>query len=69
MRKDKFILKGVMCLFKHEKMLFHPVEVERANPHMVRRYTFPGADHGISYLVDEDLYRRTVAEFVQKVLK
>lgn len=25
-------MKGVMCLFKHEKQLFHPVEVERPNP-------------------------------------
>ena len=24
--------KGVICLFKHEKMLFHPVAVERPNP-------------------------------------
>ena len=25
-------MEGVMCLFKHEKLLFHPVEVERPNP-------------------------------------
>lgn len=25
-------MKGVVCLFKHEKQLFHPVAVERANP-------------------------------------
>ena len=24
--------KGVICLFKHEKLLFHPVAVERPNP-------------------------------------
>ena len=25
-------IKGVVCLFKHEKQLFHPVAVERPNP-------------------------------------
>ena len=25
-------VKGVVCLFKHEKQLFHPVEIERPNP-------------------------------------
>ena len=25
-------VKGVVCLFKHEKQLFHPVGVERPNP-------------------------------------
>lgn len=42
--------------------------VEKANPHMVRRYTFPGADHGISYLVDEQRYRRIVTDFANEIL-
>lgn len=42
--------------------------VERANPHMFRRYTFPGADHGISYLVDEQRYRRIVTDFANEIL-
>ena len=42
--------------------------VERANPQMVRRYTFPGADHGISYLVDEQRYRRIVTDFANEIL-
>lgn len=42
---------------------------EKANPHMVRRYTFPGADHGISYLVDEQRYRRIVTDFANEILK
>lgn len=42
--------------------------VERANPQMVRRYTFPGADHGISYLVDEQRYRRIVTDFAKEIL-
>lgn len=43
--------------------------VEKANPSMVRRYTFPGADHGISYLVDEQRYRRIVTDFANEILK
>lgn len=42
--------------------------VETANPQMVQRHTFPGAEHGISFLVDEERYRRLVAEFVSKIL-
>ena len=55
-------------MFEHKKELFHPVAVERANPQMVRRYTFPGADHGISYLVDEQRYRRIVTDFAKEIL-
>ena len=38
------------------------------NPKLVTRYTFPGADHGFSYLVDTPRYRKIVTEFVEKVL-
>lgn len=38
------------------------------NPEMITRLTIPGADHGISYLVDPDTYRCTVSEFIHKVL-
>ncbi|MGM9548878.1 MAG: alpha/beta hydrolase [Faecousia sp.] len=38
------------------------------NPKLVTRYTFPGADHGFSYLVDTSRYRKIVTEFVEKVL-
>lgn len=38
------------------------------NPELVTRVTVPGADHGVSYLVNEELYRKTVANFVNKVL-
>ena len=43
-------------------------EVYWANPKMIRRYTFPGADHGISYLVDPQRYQTIVEEFLNKVL-
>ena len=43
-------------------------EVSLACPERVQRITFPGADHGISYLVDEERYRKIVKEFVTSVL-
>ena len=43
--------------------------VAEANPRMVRRFTFPGAAHGISYLVDTPRYHALVREFAHAVLK
>ena len=43
-------------------------EIQRANPQKVYRCTFPGADHGISFLTDPDRYRYIVTEFSTKVL-
>lgn len=43
-------------------------EVYLSNTEKVQRYTFPGADHGISHLVDTPRYRQIVTEFIQKVL-
>lgn len=40
-----------------------------ANPAMVERHTFPGAAHGISYLVDTPRYHKIVKAFVQRVLE
>ena len=37
------------------------------NPQKITRVTFPGADHGISYLVNEAEYRNAVYAFVEKV--
>ena len=38
------------------------------NPQLVTRYTFPGADHGISYLVDTPRYQKVVTEFMEQIL-
>lgn len=38
-----------------------------ANPEMVERFTFPGAAHGISYLVDTPRYHQIVKTFLEKV--
>ena len=34
------------------------------NPEMVELHTFPGAGHGLSYLVDPERYGRVVTEFL-----
>ena len=44
-------------------------EIYLANPQLVQRHTFPGADHGISYLVDKDRYTKIVKEFLSCALK
>lgn len=38
------------------------------NVEMVRRFTFPGAAHGISYLTDPDRYHRIVKDFVRQIM-
>lgn len=43
-------------------------EIQRANPQFVYRFTFPGADHGISFLVDPQRYRHIITEFSKHVL-
>lgn len=43
-------------------------DIASENPAMVSRFTFPGADHGFSYLVDTPRYRKIVTEFVEKAL-
>ncbi len=41
---------------------------QQANPTLVQRFTFPGADHAISCMVQPERYRQIVTEFVQRVL-
>lgn len=51
---------------------FVPAQMSRsiqdANPEMITRHTFPGADHALSYMVDTPRYRRLVKEFMAGVL-
>ena len=37
--------------------------IAEANPEKIRRYTFPGADHGLSYITDKVRYTRLVEQF------
>lgn len=43
-------------------------DIANCNPKMVTRHTIPGADHGISYLVDTAKYQSLVTAFVKTVL-
>lgn len=43
-------------------------DITAHNPELVTRYTFPGAAHGISYLVDRPRYQEIVADFIEKIL-
>lgn len=41
-------------------------EICTAGGAIVEKHTFPGADHGISYLSDSEKYQRIVTDFIQK---
>lgn len=42
-------------------------KIEEANPGMVERVTFPGAGHGISFLADEEKYKKITGDFLKKI--
>lgn len=42
-------------------------EAAEVNPKMVQRHTFPGAAHGISYLVDTPRYHKIVKDFIHSL--
>lgn len=44
-------------------------DLQSCNPEKISRVTVPGADHGISYLVDRPGYARQVREFLQRALR
>lgn len=50
---------------------FVPAEMSKrvyeANPSMITRMTVPGADHGISFLLDPEGYEKAVRTFAEKV--
>lgn len=43
-------------------------EIYEANKEMITLETFPGAGHGLSYILDCERYERTVRKFVQECL-
>ncbi len=43
-------------------------KIQLANPDMVRRFTFPGADHGLSFMIDAPRYRKLVVDFANEIL-
>lgn len=50
-----------------------PCEMSRriaeANPDKITRYTFPGADHGLSYITDTARYTRLVGAFCESIFR
>lgn len=44
-------------------------KIQLANPELVKRYTFSGADHGLSFMVDAPRYRKLVVDFASQILK
>ncbi len=42
--------------------------IANANPEMITRHTFPGADHALSYMVDTPRYRKLVSDFIFEIL-
>lgn len=41
--------------------------IAEANPKMIRRNTFPGAVHGLSYIVDTERYTELVKDFCKEI--
>ena len=39
------------------------------NPTMIERHTFPGASHGISFVIDPERYKKLVSDFAARVLQ
>ena len=42
--------------------------IAEANPAMIRRFTFPDADHALSYMIDTQRYRDLVTDFISHVI-
>lgn len=61
-----------ILLIHGEEDHFVPCDMSRAiaaaNPEKVTLHTFPGAGHGLSYLIDGERYTALVKEFSEKVL-
>ena len=43
-------------------------DIESENPELIRRFTFPNANHGLSFLEDMPRYKQIVTDFVSQVL-
>lgn len=44
-------------------------KIQLANPDKVRRFTFPDANHGLSFMVDAPRYRKLILDFVKEILE
>ena len=43
------------------------LRIAEANPAMIERYTFPGAEHGISYMIEPERYADILDGFCKKI--
>ena len=43
------------------------LRIAEANPAMIERYTFPGAEHGISYMIDPERYANILSGFCERI--
>ena len=61
-----------VLLIHGEEDHFVPCDMGRriaaANPEKIRLETFPGAGHGLSYLIDKPRYTKLVMDFTARVL-
>ena len=66
-------LKVPVLLIHGDHDHFVPCDMSRelyaANPEKIRLEIFPGAGHGLSFLLDPERYEQLVREFSQKVLE
>ena len=44
-------------------------EIYLSNPSMIKRYTFPNAGHGLSYIADRERYKSVTRDFLNDVFK
>lgn len=42
--------------------------IQNANPDIIHRFTFPGADHALSYMVDTPRYQGIIKQFISDVI-
>ena len=42
-------------------------EIRQSNPAVMERHTFPGASHGISFVIDPERYKKLVLEFAERI--
>lgn len=63
--------KAPILIIHGEDDTLVPPEMSRriaeANPAMIERYTFPGAEHGISYMIDPERYADILSAFCERI--
>ena len=62
-----------ILLIHGEEDYFVPAKMSEdiylSNPSMIKRYTFPRASHGLSFIVDRERYKQIVKDFLNEAIK